>query len=80
LTGPPGTGKTTIAKVLAAEARCSFFPVSAADVTSKWVGGSEESVKRLFERAARSAADAERLGSWIADTLERTVVGTATPG
>ncbi|HEY3184300.1 MAG TPA: AAA family ATPase [Gaiellaceae bacterium] len=55
LTGPPGTGKTTIAKVLAAEARCSFFPVSAADVTSKWVGGSEESVKRLFVRAREAA-------------------------
>ena len=55
LTGPPGTGKTTIAKVLAAEARCSFFPVSAADVTSKWVGGSEESVERLFARAREAA-------------------------
>jgi transitional endoplasmic reticulum ATPase len=41
--------------VLAAEARCSFFPVSAADVTSKWVGGSEESVKRLFVRAREAA-------------------------
>jgi hypothetical protein len=32
-----------------------------------------------LEVSARSAADAERLGSWIADTLETTVVGTATP-
>ena len=35
LAGPPGTGKTTIAKVLAAQARCSFYPVSGADVMSK---------------------------------------------
>lgn len=51
LAGPPGTGKTSIAKVLAATAQCSFYPVSAADVTSKWVGESEGAVKRLFERA-----------------------------
>ena len=51
LTGPPGTGKTTIAKVLAAEARCSFYPVSAADVTSRWVGESEQRIARLFQRA-----------------------------
>jgi transitional endoplasmic reticulum ATPase len=51
LTGPPGTGKTTIAKVLAAEAASSFYPVSAADVTSRWVGESEQRIARLFRRA-----------------------------
>jgi transitional endoplasmic reticulum ATPase len=51
LAGPPGTGKTTVARVLAAEAGCSFYPVSAADVTSKWVGESEEAVRALVRRA-----------------------------
>ncbi len=51
LAGPPGTGKTTVAKVLAAQARCSFYPVSTADVTSRWHGESERSIQRLFERA-----------------------------
>jgi transitional endoplasmic reticulum ATPase len=51
LTGPPGTGKTTIAKVLAGEAKCSFYPVTAADLTSRWVGESEKAMARLFRRA-----------------------------
>ena len=51
LAGPPGTGKTTVAKVIAAQARCSFYPVSGADVMSKWVGESEGNIRRLFDRA-----------------------------
>src|SRR3954470_2535376 len=51
LAGPPGTGKTTVAKVLAAQARASFYPVSGADVMSKWVGESEQNIQQLFERA-----------------------------
>ena len=51
LAGPPGTGKTTVAKVLAAQARCSFYPIAGADVMSKWVGESERNIRQLFERA-----------------------------
>ena len=51
LAGPPGTGKTTVAKILAAQARCSFYPISGADVMSKWVGESERNIRQLFERA-----------------------------
>jgi transitional endoplasmic reticulum ATPase len=51
LAGPPGTGKTTVAKVFAAQARASFYPISAADVISKWVGDSERNIRQLFERA-----------------------------
>jgi ATP-dependent 26S proteasome regulatory subunit len=51
LTGPPGTGKTTIAKVLAAQAGCSFYPITGADITSPWLGESERSIARLFDRA-----------------------------
>jgi transitional endoplasmic reticulum ATPase len=55
LTGPPGTGKTTVAKVLAAEAGCSFYPASSADLSSRWVGDSEKAIARLFHRARENA-------------------------
>jgi SpoVK/Ycf46/Vps4 family AAA+-type ATPase len=55
LAGPPGTGKTTVARVLAAQGGFSFYPITAADLTSKWVGESEASVVRLFERARANA-------------------------
>lgn len=51
LAGPPGTGKTTVAKVLAAQARSSFYAVSGADVMSKWVGESERNIRQVLERA-----------------------------
>jgi len=54
LAGPPGTGKTTVAKVLAAQARASFYPISGADVVSKWVGDSERNIRQRFERARES--------------------------
>jgi hypothetical protein len=54
LAGPPGTGKTTIARVLAAEDRGSFYSVSAADLTSKW-GESERRVQTLFDRTRDNA-------------------------
>jgi transitional endoplasmic reticulum ATPase len=52
--GPPGTGKTTIARVLASETDAAFFAVNAADIFSKWLGDSEQNVKELFEKARDS--------------------------
>ena len=51
LKGPPGTGKTTIARVLASEAKCSFFSITPADINQMYVGESEKRVRELFDRA-----------------------------
>jgi transitional endoplasmic reticulum ATPase len=51
LIGPPGTGKTMIGRMLATEARRSFYPVSAADVLGGRVGDSVRKVSELFARA-----------------------------
>jgi transitional endoplasmic reticulum ATPase len=55
LKGPPGTGKTTIARVLASEAKVKFYTITPADVNNMFVGQSEKRVKDLFERARETA-------------------------
>jgi transitional endoplasmic reticulum ATPase len=52
-TGPPGTGKTMLARVIANETNATFYEISGPAIFSKWYGQSGELLRLIFEDAAR---------------------------
>jgi transitional endoplasmic reticulum ATPase len=54
-TGPPGTGKTMLASIIASVASAKFYAISGPTVFSKWYGESEGILRRIFAHAATNA-------------------------
>ena len=57
LYGPPGCGKTLLARAVATESEANFISIKGPEIFSKWVGESEKAIREVF-RKARTAAPA----------------------
>ena len=55
LYGPPGSGKTLLAKAVANESAANFISIKGPEVMSKWVGESEKAVRSIFKKAKQVA-------------------------
>jgi AAA+ superfamily predicted ATPase len=54
LYGPPGCGKTYLARATAGEVKAGFLSVGISDVLDMWIGSSEKNLHELFEQARRN--------------------------
>ncbi|GCE46876.1 transitional endoplasmic reticulum ATPase [Thermosporothrix hazakensis] len=55
LAGPPGSGKTLLARALANQCDASFISIKGPELLSKWVGESERGIREIFRRAKHAA-------------------------
>ncbi|MBD3195885.1 MAG: CDC48 family AAA ATPase [Candidatus Lokiarchaeota archaeon] len=55
LFGPPGCGKTLLAKAIATESETNFISIKGPEIYSKWVGESEKAVREIFRKARQAA-------------------------
>jgi AAA family ATPase, CDC48 subfamily len=55
LYGPPGCGKTLLAKAVATEAEANFVTIKGPEVYSKWVGESEKAIREVFRKARQAS-------------------------
>ena len=55
LSGPPGCGKTLLAKAMASETKVNFISVKGPELLSKYVGESERAVRDIFRKARQAA-------------------------
>jgi transitional endoplasmic reticulum ATPase len=55
LSGPPGSGKTLLARAIANQCEASFISIKGPELLSKWVGESEKGIREVFRRAKQAA-------------------------
>jgi transitional endoplasmic reticulum ATPase len=55
LFGPPGTGKTMIAKAVATNSEANFISIKGPELLSKWVGESEKGIREIFRKARQAS-------------------------
>lgn len=55
LYGPPGCGKTLVARAVSNESKANFISIKGPELLNKYVGESEKAVRSLFKRAKQSA-------------------------
>jgi len=79
LYGPPGCGKTLLARAVATESEANFITIKGPEVFSKWVGESEKAIREVF-RKARMAAPAVIFFDEIDSLAPRRGLGFADSG
>jgi len=55
LYGPPGCGKTLLARAIATESKANFISIKGPEILSKWVGESEKAIREVFRKAKMAA-------------------------
>jgi len=55
LHGPPGCGKTLLARAVASESEANFISIRGPEIFSKWVGESEKAIREIFRKARMAA-------------------------
>jgi transitional endoplasmic reticulum ATPase len=79
LYGPPGCGKTLLARAVATESEANFITIKGPEVFSKWVGESEKAIREVF-RKARMASPAVIFFDEIDSLVPRRGLGFADSG
>jgi len=79
LLGPPGCGKTLLARAVATESEANFISIKGPEIFSKWVGESEKAIREVF-RKGRTAAPAIIFFDELDSIVPRRGIGYADSG